>query len=263
MSRALLITSNKGGVGKSTIAANLSWELYLAGKKVLLLDCDLTARCLDLIFGVESELVYTLGDAVDPGCADPTCAIYSKVRSAPADIGCLHLVPAPNSDEGFDFDRFKVFVRSCVEKYDFVVMDAPPGHKKMLECCVLLADIAYVISTHSRTSVRAAERCAQLMTEQGVGTVKLVINGFQTRGVLKATHPGIVDIIEQTRIELIGVVPYDPALATAQEQGLLAGEGKCPSAQCIKNIARRTCGETVPLEKKLSGVKSENIYFRR
>ncbi|MHC1693846.1 MAG: P-loop NTPase [Eubacteriales bacterium] len=267
MGRTILITSCKGGVGKSTAAVNIAAELAQSGQRVLLIDCDLDVRCLDLLLGCENRIVYDLSDvacgriALGEGCF--------KIDRL-SEKGRLELLAAPMGNTHSDrqglkrlTDAVPDIVNQALEVFDYVVLDCPPGFSDMFYSCSQVADIAYIIAGHSHAAVRAAEKSADALPD-GVTQSRLIINFLNPKGILRGTHPGILDIIESTRLRLIGIIPVDTNMRDGQERGLTAGEHKSgEAADCFRRIVGRTLGDNIPLPQKLSGIRTDRLYYSK
>ena len=245
----ILFTSCKGGVGKSTVCANLAMSLAEKGKIVLLIDCDFGNRCLDIILGLSDETVYDIGDAV-LGRISPEDAVIKDKRSEN-----LFFVAAPG---GFDTNITKSAFRRVINiylksgKYDFIFIDTPGGVGEPLILAASVADTAYIIVTPTRAAIRAAERTAFFLHNKGVRRERLIINKIAGRTAIKARKE-IISIIDEASVKLIGAVPYDPELIFASDNGKLVDEMLSFNiTNAFDNIAKRTLGEACPL---FNGIK--------
>lgn len=261
----ITITSLKGGVGKSTVAANLAHALAARGNKVLAVDCDFNMRSLDLIFGVENQVVYDLFDVLTRNIPLKKAIINDERRAG------LDFCPAPYSIDGDVPEKeFCELIRSCVsddaessgrknngEKeqpphYDYVIIDTPGDTKVTLSRVAAVTDIGIIVTTHQPAAVRAAERTGYYLGELGVAQRKLIINAFDSEAVVRGIHPGIIETIDNTGMQLLGVIPYDSEMLSLQEKGMLVAEGgnsigcrNCTRA--FTNIAGRLSGENLQL----------------
>lgn len=251
--KTVLITSFKGGVGKSTVTANLSMILAKQNMRVLALDCDFNMRCLDLIMGYESRVVYDICDIIT-GKIPAERAVINDSREKN-----LFFCAAPYNFSGeIDTGRFKKTLENLTElfKLDYIIIDTPGGNAFPLAMIAEIADRALIIATHQPASIRAAERTNQLLDKLGVAERRLIINRFDASAVKRGRRSGIIDIIDRTYIQLIGVIPYDSALSELQERGALIDELENSDIwTAFYNTAQRLTGRSVPLFKNF-----KNLY---
>lgn len=241
--KVILVTSCKGGVGKSTVAANLAMSLAKRGKRTLLIDCDLSNRSLDLILGCEDSVLFDISDVVTGKC-ELSRAVLTDPR-----MGLLFFVAGPSFyDGGMTVSDFGRTVREARENYEYIIIDTPGSVGEAIKLAASDADMALIVASHQPTSQRAAEKTDVTLAELGIEDRRLIINSFDAEAVLSGTRPGIIDIIDKTRVQIIGVVPYSRPLAIMQEDGLLSCERKkLDTTVAFDNIAARVCGESIPL----------------
>lgn len=259
----ILVTSCKGGVGKSTVSANLAAAYAVSGKKTVIIDCDFGMRCLDLIMGVSEKVVYDLYDVVFRDIPIARAAI--PVRESLHDG--LRLIAAPygyssvyaGMDSGgrkmLESGDFRRLVSMCRDELcaDVVIIDTPGDISAPLVLAASVCTKAVVIATHQSASLRAAERTGAVLRELGVENPLLVINGYDSEAV-KSGSAGVLDTIDKTGLRLCGVVPFDPLFRDAQDEGYLICDpyftirGRlCDGAQAVTNIKSRLEGDILPL----------------
>lgn len=241
----IMVTSRKGGVGKTTIAANLGMALALMGKKTLIIDCDFGMRCLDLVMGLEDRCMYDLSDVIVRRVSYDK-AIIRDERSAN-----LFFLPGPYKYEKNitvkDFTRFIKSVSTALD-LEYIVLDTHGGNGDELILGAAVCDLALIVATHQSASLRAAEQTNVYLSELGVKKTRLIINCFDTQSVKKSELPGIIDIIDRTYVKLIGIIPNNTIFILAQRKGKLIDSFKRNDAvTAFRNIALRVMGETVPL----------------
>ena len=261
MPKIVLITSFKGGVGKSTVAANLAYKLAKKGKKTLLCDLDFDLGTLDLITGCEDRMLFDICDAVYGKRPVADCAV--KFASAPE----LHLLGAPFKSAGdIDPDDFAEKLRAVCADYDYVFLDTPGADSLTLAVAAKCAGEAIVVATHNPASIRGAEKTSAKLREQGI-PCRLVVNCFDAGSVSSDKRAGMLAVIDSTKTPLLGVVPYDRTLMFAQEKGVLADGGPFVSSKAFDNIAQRIlCGETgerpVPVLYGVGGIKRKKVLTK-
>ena len=245
--KIVMITSCKGGVGKSTICANLGLALAKRGKKVLLCDCDFGMKCLDLLTGHENEMLFSFYDAI-VGRVELDRVFLKDGRAEDLRI-CL----APDEIEGANVtpESFIRFLAAAAAKYtpDYILLDTPGDLSHPFHLAAAAAGRAIVISTHQPTAIRAAEKTADMLSKDGVQP-SLIINCFETERsnmIHKGKRAGLLEMIDRTSAGLLGVIPYSDSLALAQESGMLADEAGKNDFIPFRNIAARMCGENLPL----------------
>lgn len=245
MSRTILITSCKGGVGKSTVAANLSASLAALGRRVVLIDMDLGNRSLDLVLGCEDSVVYDIAD-VCTGEVELERALitFQKPRDF---IFC----PAPFMYSGnITKENLKVTVERIKTELapDYIILDTSGGADISVELCASVAEEALIVSSRNPTSIRAAGKSAALLEGYGVGQQRLIINGIELERDSDRDRAGILEIIDMTGVSLVGIIPKDKRMEVLQEKGKCCVESKHTRARAaFDNTARRIDGERVPL----------------
>ena len=243
--KVLMVTSFKGGVGKSTVAANIALRFACGGKKTLLVDCDFRMRSLDILLGLEDNIVYDAGDVLT-GNAEISKAILTDKRS-----NNLFFLPAPyNWQDGIDSKKFADMLKEA-EKFlmlDYIILDTPGSSGQEFSAAAEVSDMAYIVANHSFPSIRAAEVTGRELEKMGVEDRKLIINMFDMSGKDSSKKPSVVEIIDRTYLMLVGIVPFDSKMSVLQDEGKLVDSIKeCNVAKAFTNICNRTEGKNVPL----------------
>ncbi len=256
MGRIIVVTSLKGGVGKTVFSAGLSRALADNGKRVLAVDMDLGTGGLDIALGREDTVSATLLHLLD-GSIRPETALV------PGDDGIFFLA-APvffneSSLESITQESFNHLIRYLKDAFDFVIFDMPAGGGSSFRFFEQseLTDVTVLVTTSVPTAVRAAERCAMRLKE--TEKIKLLINSYRLSSPRQNTFR-ITEVITRASVPIIGVVPFDPLSEKALAKGTpLTATKRSVAAPAICNIAERLCGEEVPL---LKGVLPKKKRYR-
>ncbi len=239
--RVIVITSGKGGVGKTTLTANLGVALASMGKKVVNIDADIGLRNLDIIMGLENRIVYDLIDVVEGKCKLRQAMVKHKAHPS------LYLLPAAQTRDksALTPEQMVKVVDEMRPNYDFVLVDSPAGIERGFQNAVAPADEALIVTNPEVSSVRDADRIIGLI-EAREKTVKthLVINRVKQEMVKRGEMLSADDVVEILSIKLIGVIPEDEGIIIAGNTGAPGTASKATMA--FKNIARRLLGEDVP-----------------
>ncbi len=242
MGAITVITSGKGGVGKSTTTVGLACALSRRGRRVLLIDGDAGLRSLDRMLGVEASLVYDISDVTEGRC-EPIRAIYP----CPGFNG-LFLLPAPaNEKDTIAPDIMRQLVPMLASYYDHVLIDSPAGVGLGFFSAVAAAQRALVVSNPDPVCVRDSATVRRLLTEQGIREQRLIINRFQYGRFKKLGYFEDLDsMIDESGIRLIAVIPEDVHLAAASAQAQPASQ-RSSGSMAFSRLAARLEGEHVPL----------------
>ncbi|MBQ0102514.1 MAG: P-loop NTPase [Firmicutes bacterium] len=241
----IMVTSCKGGVGKSTVSANLGIRLAYDGFKTLIIDCDFGVRSLDLIMGLEDRVVFDIVDVIMRDIPIESAA----VRDPRSDN--LFFVAAPyNYNDELTCEVFSAAIDKIAEsmELDYIIIDTPGDTGIPFRLAASASDMALIVSTYQPISIRAAERTAILLSELGVDSRRLIINCFDPDSKGIDALPGLTEIIDKTSIRLLGIIPYDEQLAAKQADGLdVFTIKKSDAAQSFVNIVGRLNGKNIPV----------------
>lgn len=243
MGEVIVITSGKGGVGKTTTTANLGTGLALAGKKVVLVDTDIGLRNLDVVMGLENRIVYDLVDVVEGYCRVKQALIKDKRFEG------LYLLPAAQTRDksAVNPQQMLTLCQELKEEFDYILIDCPAGIEHGFKNAIAGADRALVITTPEVSAVRDADRIIGLLEANEVRNPKLIINRLRIDMVKRGDMMTIDDIIDILAVGLIGVVPDDEKIVVSTNRGEPAiGDDKSLAGQAYRNIVRRIMGEEVP-----------------
>ena len=253
MGQVILVTSGKGGSGKSTLTVNCGVALAESGMKVLLIDADVGLRSLDLMLGVSDVVVYDLKDVLSGRC-EPVKAIMNTP------IDNLQILPAPQSaiTEDIDGNEMKRLCKGLAHYYDFVIIDSPAGIGQSAITAAMGCDSAIVVATADPVCIRDADKIAVMLTKMGITNIRLVLNRIIPALIRKRFVPYLDAAIDGAAIQLIGVVPEDEQVTIASFSASILtsklnngnnNNSHKGAAQAFRNIANRLEGRDVPLMK--------------
>ncbi len=239
MGRLLVVSSGKGGVGKSTVAVGIATALSNSGKETLLVDLDEGLRCLDLMLSVTDRLVFDISDALRD-FSDIDKSIYRVPNTEH-----LWLMAAPSTVSSIDGEILSRFAMEISRRFDFVIFDCPAGLEAKYYAG--MPDFAehIVVCNTDKVCVRDAFEMAEALAGYGRST-RLVINRFIKNRITRKYHQNIDSIIDSSGLQLLGVIPEDIYImyAAAKEVPIQVG----PAAMAFHRVAARLCGRTVPLK---------------
>ncbi len=252
MGEVIVITSGKGGVGKTTTTANLGSSLALEGRRVVLIDTDIGLRNLDVVMGLENRIVYDIVDVVEEKCKLRQALIKDKRFKE------LYLLPAAQTRDksAVNEEQMKNLVEKLKEEFDYILIDCPAGIEQGFKNAIAGASRAIVVTT----AIRDADRIIGLLESSGIKNPELVINRIRPNMVKKGEMMDVDDIVDLLSIELVGVVPDDEYIITQTNKGEpVIQNKKAPSGKAYIEIAKRILGEKI--EVTIPGV--EKGFFSR
>lgn len=237
MAEIILVASGKGGSGKSTFTVGISRALASQGKRALAIDCDIGLRSLDLLFGISDSVVFDWGDLLLGRCDEASAITH----------GDIDLLAAPLSfNDTFTEEDFRSLVQKFDDNYDYIILDSPAGIGRGFSLAASGAKRAIVITTPDSVCVRSCNRAFRELDRLAISDVRLVINMFEVKPVCKRRLLNIDQCIDETGVQLLGIVPRDPVLGFCSVTGDAPGEFS-PSALAFQRIAKRLCGQKAPL----------------
>ena len=241
MGHSLVITSGKGGSGKSTVAVNLGAALAAAGKSVVLVDMDMGMRSLDILLGLENRIVYDLADV-----ADGLCRVKQAIVKHPSLPG-LSLISAAQTrgSDALSPHRAREVMEELKDRFDFVLIDCPAGVGRGFRNAASGADQALIVSLTDPVSLRDAERVAGLLERSDILKPLLAFNRVLPKRGRKALNL-IQEGARRLNLPLIGIIPEDPSLPGASPDKP-AALGPHPAGRAIRELSRRLLGEDLPL----------------
>ena len=255
MGEVIVITSGKGGVGKTTTTANIGIGLSSAGKKVLVIDTDLGLRNLDVVLGLENRIVYNLVDVIESKCRLKQ-AVIKDTR-----FENLYLLPSAQTKDKTSVspEQMKKLIDELKDDYDFILLDCPAGIEQGFKNAVAGADRAIVVTTPEVSAIRDADRIIGLLEADEMKRIDLVINRIRMDMVRRGDMMSVDDVMDILSVPVIGTIPDDEDIVISTNQGEpLAGTNSF-AGQAYLNICKRILGESVPF---LNFDNSRNLWSK-
>jgi septum site-determining protein MinD len=256
MGEAIVITSGKGGVGKTTTTANIGTALALLEKKVCLIDTDIGLRNLDVMMGLENRIIYDIVDVIEERCRLNQAMIRDKR------FEYLSLLPAAQTSDksAITEDGMRKIIKELKQEYDYILIDCPAGIEQGFQNAIAGADKAIIVTTPEKSSVRDADRIIGLLEKEDVEPPRLVINRIRNHMMRNGDMIDVDDIVQLLAIDLIGIVIDDEEVIKASNKGEpVAFHPNSKASIAYRNIARRILGENVPLQ----SLENEQTFFQR
>jgi septum site-determining protein MinD len=241
LGRAIVLTSGKGGVGKTTTTANVGSALAALGKRVVLVDADVGLRNLDIVLGLESRVRHHVLDVIE-NVVDLQSALVRDKRNP-----TLFLLAAAQAREKEDVDpeAMRRVVDDLRKTFDFVLIDCPAGIEMGFRTAIAGAQHAIIVCTPEVSAVRDADRVIGLLPNDW--QPELVVNRLRPALVRKGKMLSVEDVNAILRLPLLGVIPDEPGIIVATNKGEpIALDARSPIAVAYDTIARRLAGYDVP-----------------
>jgi len=245
MGEAIVITSGKGGVGKTTTTANIGTALALMDKKVCLIDTDIGLRNLDVVMGLENRIIYDIVDVIEGRCKLQQALIQDKRFDS------LSLLPAAQTSDksAVTKDGMLEIVETLKQDYEYIIIDCPAGIEQGFQNAIVGADKAIVVTTPEKSSVRDADRIIGLLEQTEMEKPRLVVNRIRQHMMNDGNMLPVDDIVNVLAIDLLGIVlDSDDVIKASNDGEPVAFYANTKASIAYRNIARRILGETIPLQ---------------
>lgn len=243
--KTIVVTSGKGGVGKTTTVANLGTTLAKKKHSVVMIDADIGLRNLDVVMGLENRIVYNLVDIIEGKCRKAQAMIRDRKLSN------LYIIPAAQTREknAVNPEQMKELCADLASEFDFVIIDCPAGIEQGFKNAIAGADIALVVTTPEVSAIRDADRVIGLLEASMLRNIHLVINRLNAKMVKRGDMMSTEDIISLLSVPLLGVVPESEEVVVSTNRGIpLVHERGSKAGAAFRGIAARLNGENVPID---------------
>lgn len=241
-SEVIVVTSGKGGVGKTTTSANVGTGLAKLGKKVCLIDTDIGLRNLDVVMGLENRIVYNLVDVVEGNCRIKQALIRDKRHPG------LYLMPSAQTRDktAVNPGQMVKVIDHLRDQFDYIILDCPAGIEQGFQNAIAGADRALIVTTPEVSAIRDADRIVGLLEANGFSQMDLVINRLRMDMVKKGDMMSAQDVVDILAIPLIGIIPDDENVVISTNQGEPLVGNDCPAGHAYSNVVERIVGKDVP-----------------
>ncbi len=242
MCEVIVVTSGKGGVGKTTTSANVGTGLAEMGKKVCLIDTDIGLRNLDVVMGLENRIVYNLVDVVEGNCRIKQALIRDKRHPG------LYLMPSAQTRDktAVSPEQMIKMIQHLREQFDYIILDCPAGIEQGFQNAIAGADRAIVVTTPEVSAIRDADRIIGLLEASEFKQIDLVLNRLRYDLVKRGDMMSSADVVDILAIPLIGIVPDDENVVIATNQGEPLVGNATPAGRAYYNICQRVTGKEIP-----------------
>lgn len=242
MSEVIVVTSGKGGVGKTTTSANIGTGLAALGAKVVLIDTDIGLRNLDVVMGLENRIVYNLVDVIEGTCRIKQALIKDKRYPG------LYLMPSAQARDktAVTPGQMVKMISFLKEQFDYIILDCPAGIEQGFENAIAAAEHAIVVTTPEVSAIRDADRIIGLLEKQEFDRIDLIVNRIRPDMVKKGDMMSVQDVLDILGVPLLGAVPDDESVVIATNQGEPVTGTTSQAGRAYQNICMRLTGQEVP-----------------
>ena len=252
MSEVIVVTSGKGGVGKTTITANLSIALSKLGKKVIAIDTDIGLRNLDVVMGLENHIIYNIVDVIEGNCRLHQAIIKDRKHSN------LYLLPSAQSKDkdAINPNQMVNLVEKLKTQYDYILIDCPAGIEQGFRNAIAAATTA---------AIRDADRIIGLLEKDGMASIYLLVNKLRPDLVKKGDMMSSEDVSEILGSEIIGCINDDVNVVIATNRGEALVDQNTSTGKSLTHIAEKLTGEKIYMDKderRFSLLFFRNIFSR-
>ena len=261
MGEVIVVTSGKGGVGKTTITANISIALSKLGKKVIAIDTDIGLRNLDVVMGLENHIVYNIVDVIEGNCRLKQAIIKDRKHNN------LYLLPSAQSKDknAINPQQMIALTDNLKTQFDYVLIDCPAGIEQGFQNAIAGATKAIVVTTPEVSAIRDADRIIGLLEKDGINPIYLLVNKLRPELIKRGDMMSSNDVYEILGADIIGCLNDDVNVVIATNRGEAVVDQNTPTGKALTNIARKLNGEKITSkdsESKFSFLFFKNIFSK-
>ncbi|MCB8921146.1 MAG: septum site-determining protein MinD [Ardenticatenaceae bacterium] len=243
--KVITVTSGKGGVGKTTVTANLASALAMLDKRVVAIDADIGLRNLDVVMGLENRIVYDLVDVIEGRCRLRQAMIKDKRQPE------LYLIPAAQTRDKMAVSPSDMILvcDQLRQEMDYIIIDSPAGIERGFRNAIAPSDQVLIVTNPEVSSVRDADRIIGLIEAEEKGPGYLIVNRLKPEMVARGDMLSVDDVLDILAIQLIGVIPEDESILISTNQGLpvaMTSANGSSASHAFRNVAQRVAGDSVP-----------------
>ena len=259
MSDVIVITSGKGGVGKTTTAANIGIGLAQLNKRVVLVDTDIGLRNLDVVIGLENRIVYNLVDVIEGNCRLKQALIRDKRYEN------LFLLPSAQTRDKtcISPEQMKKLCEDLKAQFDYVLLDCPAGIEQGFKNAIAGASKAIVVTTPEVSAIRDADRIIGLLEANDLRDISLIVNRVRIDMVKRGEMMSVEDVVDILAVKLLGVLPDDEQVVISTNQGEPVTGSSSLAGTAFANISKRITGEEIPFMELKMKKKGFGHLFRK
>ncbi len=253
MGKVIVVTSGKGGVGKTTTTANLGKTLSNMGKRVLVIDADLGLRNLDVALGVENKIVYDFADVLEE-----RCSLFQALIQIDENLFMLAASQTVEK-EAIEESQMQKLTKELSGEYDFILIDCPAGIEHGFKNAVIGADTALIVTTPDYAALRDADKVLCLLEDRDIDKY-VIVNRINPHLIKKGAQLTVDEIIELLAVDFLGAIAESEEIQIAASLGkTVTHDKKGKAGKEYENIVKRLMGEKIPVQ-KFSG--SKNIFAK-
>ncbi len=255
MGKVIVITSGKGGVGKSTCCANIGIYMSRLGRKVLVIDADIGLRNLDMVLGFEELTGYNIVDVImnniNPSQAMISHSAYPNFYLLPAS--------AKAPDDPVSPEKMSDLVMRVRNDFDYILIDCPAGIENGFYAAVAPADEALIVVNPEVSSIRDADRIIEILKERKNLKISLIVNRTNKKLIEAKEMISPSDITDILEADILGLIPEDKNIIISSNKGIPVVETNSSGAEAFRRITSRICGQAEEYEENL---KKESLFAR-